>query len=63
VQVRVLDDEERVGEHAGGDGVMPGGPGPHLVLIESNEVLALLIVLLSVPPVMYLNRVIPSHLR
>jgi hypothetical protein len=50
VQVGVLDSHEGVGDHAHGDGVMPRGPGPYLMLIEADEILALLVVLLDLPP-------------
>jgi len=58
-----LHGDERLGEHARGDGVVPRGPGPNLVLIDADEIFSLFVVLLSVPPVMYLNRVILSHRR
>jgi hypothetical protein len=41
------DHRERVGEHARGDVVVPGSPGPHLVLVQADEVLALFVVLLA----------------
>jgi len=46
----------------GGESV-PGLPEPDLVLIEADLSLRSLETLLSVPPVMYLNRVILSHRR
>jgi hypothetical protein len=57
------DGEERVGEHADGHVPVPGGPFTDLVLVQTELIFAALVVVLSVPPMMYLNRVIPSHLR
>jgi hypothetical protein len=44
------DGQERRGEHAGGDVPVPGDPFTDLVLVRSEQVLAVLVVLLDLPP-------------
>ena len=46
-----------------GDVVVPAGPFATFVVGQTQAGLQLAVVVFSVPPVMYLNRVIPSHLR
>jgi len=52
-----------VGGSDEGDVVVPAGPFTAFVVVETKAGLQLPVVVLSVPPVMYLNQVIPSHLR
>src|SRR5437763_17056582 len=58
-----LPGEEPVGGSDEGDVVVPAGPFTAFVVVETKAGLQLPVVVLSVPPVMYLNQVIPSHLR
>jgi hypothetical protein len=52
-----------VGGRDEGDVVVPADPLAAFVVVKAETGLQLAVVVFSVPPVMYLNRVIPSHLR
>ena len=51
----VLGGEKRVGEHADDDVVVPGGPGPDLVVVQPEKILFGFVVLFSHPLVVHLN--------
>ena len=55
--------EEAVGGRDEGDVVVPAGPFAAFVVGQAETGLQLAVVVFSVPPMMYLNPVIPSHLR
>lgn len=57
------DGEKRVGEPARGDVPEGGDPLSDLVLVQTEQVLAVLVVFLSHPSVMHLNLAMRSLLR
>ena len=52
-----------MGKHDEGDVAVPAGERASLEVVQAEAGLELAVVVFSVPPVMYLNQVIPSHLR